>query len=186
MPYFICSQPASPKLDTLPTYKITDYPLEQRDYKPFAQAKVCVTPQDFLVQMWAFEMVPQPESLLRAVFTRPASHNLLVLTAGATGTCTCLARSPEGDKPLDAIVHSLDGEDLQGIYWGATITLRRAVVEQLLGEGCTQAGGTLLGNFYKLSDSPLKPHKGSLYPADFAAGREYALSSLGEFRIVSY
>ena len=186
MPYYICTQPASPKLDTLPTYKIIDYPLEKRDYKPFAQAKLCVTPQEFLVQMWAFEMVPQPESRLRAVFTAPQSQNLLVLTAAAGGACTCLVRGPGGDKPLDAIVHSLDGEDLQGIYWGVTVTVRRAAVEEALGKGCTQVGFTLRGNFYKLSDSPVKPHKGSLYPADFAGGREYALPSLGEFKIVAY
>ena len=186
MPYYICAQPSSPRLETIPTYKITDYPLEKRDYKPFAQAKVCLTPQELLIQMWAFEMVPMPESRLRAVFTTPRSANLLVVTAEAGGHCSCGARGPGGDKPMDSIVHSLDGEDLQGIYWGVTAALRRAAVEEILGPGCTETGKTLLGNFYKLSDSPKKPHKGSLYPADFAGGREYALSSLGEFRIVAY
>lgn len=186
MSYLICSQPISPKLDTLPTYKIIHYPLEPRDYKPFAQAKLCIIPQELLVQMWAFEMVPQPESLIRAVFTAPNSQNLLVLTAQAEGGCSCLVRSPNGDKPLDAIIHALNGEDLQGVYWGATITLRRATIEEFLGQGATHVGSTLRGNFYKLSNSPQKPHRGSLYPADFAGGREYALPSLGEFKIVAY
>lgn len=186
MPYLICSQLTTPKLDTLPTYKITHYPLESRDYKPFAQAKICIIPQEMLIQMWAFEMIPQPESCLQAVFTIPSSQNLLVLTAQAGGKCTCVIRGPDGDKPLDAIVHAFNGEDLQGIYWGITIHLRRAFVEKALGHGCTEVGSILRGNFYKLSNSIKKPHKGSLYPADFAGGREYALPSLGEFKIVAY
>ena len=186
MSYYICIQPATPQLETIPTYKITDYPLEKRDYKPFAQAKICLTPQELLIQMWAFEMVPMPESRLQAVFTTPESTNLLVVTAEAGGRCSCVARGPGGDKPLDAIFHSLDGEDLQGIYWGATAAIRRTAVENVLGQGCTETGKALLGNFYKLSSNPQKPHQGSLYPADFAGGREYALPSLGEFRIVRY
>ena len=186
MPYFICSQPTTPKLDALPTYKITDYPLEPRDYKPFAQAKICMTPQDLLIQMWAFEMVPRPESRLRAVVTTKNSEYLLVLTAKPDGSCDCMMRGPLGDKPLDCVVHPYMGEDLQGIYWGVTVTLRRSTVEQYLGPDTTSVGSVLRCNFYKLSSNAQKPHKGSMYPADFAGKKEYALPSLAEFTVVNY
>ena len=182
----ICTQPAAPNLDALPTYKITDYPLEKRDYRPFAQAKVCVTPTQFFLQMWAFEAAPRPLSRLEGVFTTRESQKLLVGWAQADGSCGFLARTLEGDRPLDCLAHTLDGEDLQGVYWGVTLTLSRDLLERELGPGCLEEGGELLGNFYKLSNDPGKPHRGSMVPADFAGGREYALGSLATFRVVRY
>ncbi|MEG0540733.1 MAG: hypothetical protein RR528_00235 [Angelakisella sp.] len=186
MTYNICTQPSTPRLDALPTYKIIDYPLETRDYKPFAQTRLCVTPAELMVQMWAFEMVPSKESTLEAVFTTASSQKLLFARCAAEGKVSCFVRTPQGDRPLTAISHSLSGEDLQGIYWGITITLPRTLLEELFGKGAVDVGSTLLGNIYKLSDNKEKPHKGSLAPADFAGGREYALGSMAEFKIVNY
>ena len=186
MSCLICSQPATPRMDALPTYKIIDYPLEPRDYKPFAQTRLCMTPTQLVVELWAFEMVPKPESRMVAVFTTSSSQTLLFVEAFAHGAVRCFARSPQGDRPLDILSHSLDGEDLQGIYWGISARLSRTLLEELFGKGCCDVGHTLLGNVYKLSDNAEKPHKGSLFPADFAGGREFALCSLGEFQFVSY
>lgn len=182
----ICSQPATPKMDTLPTYKIIDYPLEQRDYKPFAQAKLCMTPAGLVLAIWAFEMVPKPESRLQAVFTTRDNELLLFAESWSGGKVDCFVRTPQGDRPVTVISHSLCGEDLQGIYWGATITLPRSLLEDCFGKGAAEVGSCLMGNLYKLSDNKEKPHKGSLFPADFANGREYAMSSMGELKIVSY
>lgn len=186
MDYPISIQPMTPKLDAIPVYKITCYPLEQRDYKPFAQVRLCMTPQDFWVQMWAFEARPRPESTLKAVFTLPSCQTLLEITADAQKNWACAAVSPSGRRPVSALAHSLDGEDLQGVFWGMSILLKRSDVEEALGKGCTEAGQVLLGNVYKLSDSPEKPHRGSLFPAAFGTGREYALESMARFPIVSY
>ena len=81
---------------------------------------------------------------------------------------------------------TLDGEDLQGIYWGMSIRVPLRQAQQVLGAENLRPGGHLLGNFYKLSDNRDKPHKGSLYPADFAGERPYALPSLGQFQVVNY
>lgn len=186
MTFAICTQPPTPRMDALPTYKIIDYPLEPRDYKPFAQARLCMTPMELVLELWAFEMAPQPESRMEAVFTTSAAHALVFVTCRAGGAVQCFVRTPQGDRPLDILSHSLDGEDLQGIYWGVSVRIPRTLLEQTLGKGCCQTGQTLQGNIYKRSDSPTKPHHGSLYPADFANGREYALSSLGAFQIVNY
>lgn len=186
MIYTICVQPATPRMDALPIYKIIDYPLEQRDYKPFAQVRLCVTPTHLVLELWAFEMHPRPESRLRAVFTTRESQELLFVECWATGRTDCWVRTPAGDRSVTVTSHSLGGEDLQGVYWGAGVHLPRTLLEGQFGRSCVQVGGILLGNVYKLSDSPEKPHKGSLFPADFAGGREYALPSMGEFQIVNY
>ena len=185
MAYLICTQPVNPRMDALPAYKIIHYPLEKRDYKPFAQVKLCLTPQELIVEMWAFEMLPRPESNLRGLLTADGSRRLW-LRAWPDGRWECTADGPAGEEKLDAIAHTLDGEDLQGIYWGMSIRVPCSQARQVLGPENLRPGGSLLGNFYKLSDNKDKPHKGSLYPADFAGGREYALSSLARFQVVNY
>lgn len=186
MSYTICTQPQTPRMDTLPVYKITSYPLEPRDYKPFAQARLYLTPSELLLELWAFEMLPQPESRLRAVFCTAACDTLLVVECHAGGRVDCRAESPAGARDLSVTSHTLAGEDLQGIYWGAAVSIPRTLLEQLFGKGCVDVGRSLLGNVYKLSDSAKKPHKGSLHPADFAGNREYTLGSLAQFQIVNY
>ena len=186
MKYTICTQPATPNIDSLPVYKIIDYPLETKDYKPFAQARLCMTPTELMLELWAFEAHPRPQSMLRAVFTTRAGNRMLVLDCYSGGSVGCVARTPSGETKLSITSHSMAGEDLQGEYWGATVHLPRSLVEQQLGKGCCSAGSVLLGNIYKLSDSSDKPHKGSLFTADFAGGREYSLHSLAEFAIVKY
>lgn len=186
MTYTICTQPSTPRMDALPTYKIIDYPLETRDYKPFAQARLCMTPTALVVELWAFEMVPRRESMLTAVFTTAASQKLLFAQCTPRDGLRCFVRTPQGDRPLTIISHSLNGEDLQGVYWGISILFPRTLLEELFGKGAADPGATLLGNLYKLSDNKEKPHKGSLAPADFAAGREYGLGSMAEFKIVNY
>lgn len=186
MKYTICTQPATPNIDSLPVYKIIDYPLEPRDYKPFAQARLCMTPTELMLELWAFEAHPMPESMLRAVFTTRTSDCMVTIDCCSGGSVGCVARTPSGETKLSITSHSMAGEDLQGEYWGATVHLPRSLLEQQLGRGSCHAGSILLGNIYKLSDNPDKPHKGSLFAADFATGREYALHSLAEFEVVSY
>ena len=183
MEAIICTQPDSPTFDSLPTYKITCYPLEKRDYKPFAQAQVCLTPVSLVLRLWAFEAHPRPSSRVEAAFTARHSPGLLSVAAWADGRWSCLLRTPGGDRPLDAIAHAMAGEDLQGVYWGAQVDIPRRLAEEALGTGELAPGSVLLGNFYKRSRDPQKPHDGSCWPADFAGGKEYALSSLVPFRV---
>ncbi len=186
MTYTISVQPLSPRMDTLPTYKIIDYPLEKRDYKPFAQAKLCVTPTEFIIQMWSFEAFPKEESMLKAVFTTHGMEKLLVAETLANGNSSFYIRDTHGDKNISVIASSLNGEDLQGDFWGVEVRFPREVIEENFGVGSLDIGASILGNFYKLSENVDKPHKGSLHPADFISGKEYSLGSMAEFAIVNY
>lgn len=184
----ICTQPESPRFDAIPTYKITCYPLEKRDYKPFAQAQVCVTPRELAIRLWAFEALPRPSSMVEAVFTPREGAALLRVRAWAQGRWECRLFTPGGPregKPLDAIAHTMAGDDFQGEYWGISVGIPRQAAEEALGLALAP-GARLLGNFYKRSRDPEKPHDGSCWPADFAGGREYGLGSLAGFTVVIY
>lgn len=181
----ICTLPGPPKFDAIPTYKITSYPLEKRDYKPFAQAQVCVTPQVLAVRLWAFEAHPKPLSRLEGVFAAPDCALALWITAWADGRWSCVRKSPEGTETLEAEVRPMAGDDFQGEYWGIAATLPRPQAEEALGLSL-EPGAVALGNFYKRSRDPEKPHDGSCWPADFAGGREYEPSSLRSFTVVRY
>jgi len=185
MEAIICTQPESPRFDAIPTYKITRYPLEKRAYKPFAQAQVCVTPRNLAVRLWSFEALPRPASMVEALFTPRESQTLLRVRAWANGRWDCLLQTPEGERPLDAIAHTMAGDDFQGEYWGISAAIPRRGIEEAFALPL-EPGAVLLGNFYKRSRDPEKPHDGSCWPADFAGGREYGLGSLRAFTVVKY
>ncbi len=185
MDAIICTQPEAPRFDAIPTYKITSYPLEKRDYKPFAQAQICVTPTRLVLRLWAFEAHPKPLSMVEGVFTARRSQAVLRVAAWAEGRWNATLRTPGGERPLDAIAHTMAGDDFQGEYWGASVSMGRQVLEEAL-ETPLVPGAVLLGNFYKRSRDQQKPHHGSCWPADFAGGREYSLSSLVPFTVVRY
>ena len=82
----ICTQGEAPRFDVLPTYKITCYPLEKRDYKPFAQGQLCLTPGQLCIRLWAFEARPRPQSMLECVLTTRQSQGMFRLAAWAEAT----------------------------------------------------------------------------------------------------
>ncbi len=174
------------ELDGAPVALIGDYPLERRDYKPFAQCNLCLTATHFLLRMWAFEVSPQPGSELRAV---------LYLFEDKPGTALTVAVHPEREPafglyraggearplppPPGLQPHPHSGEDLQGVYWGSLLALPLG----WLGSLGRPAAASFRGNFYKLCDGDCMPHKGSCFPADFAGGREYEPESMGTIAI---
>ena len=174
MSFWLSITGEKPNLESLPVADIVDYPLEPAEYKPFAQARLCLTPQSLVVELWAFEVRPQPQSSLRAVFLSQGRRLTFQVWSGGRWEA-----SLEG-RPA---VHPLSGENLQGVYWGARASFPRRWLEA---EGPLEAGSVVRGNLYKLSDSPQKPHQGSLFPADFAGGQPEGDASLGEFVVVPY
>lgn len=168
--------------------KIIDYPLEKAEYKPFAQARLCVLPEGLAVQLWAFEAIPADQSSLRAVLSGPngAVASAQLWSSGKLEVLSGPDAAHLSPVPTLCTLSPLWGEDLQGRYWGGTLIFDRAVLEGLWGVGCLEPGGRLWGNLYKLSTDPQKPHMGSLFPADFAGGEPFGSGSFGEFELVSY
>ena len=187
MPFKVSAVSGAPNLESLPVAKIIDYPLEQADYKPFAQARLCVTADALMVQLWAFEVNPSPKSSLKAVFYHPGDiTRWFSVQLWSSGELEGLCADKESTRSFTPALQPLWGEDLQGVYWGGSFTWPRGDLTELWGEDFFTPGHLIPGNLYKLSDDGVKPHSGSLFPADFAGGQPFAAASMGEFEIVSY
>lgn len=191
----------APVYDSLPVAKIVTYPLEERDYRPYAQTILCVSENALHLRMWAFELNPSPGSRLECV---------LYLFAGLPDTALSVVAAPEPVAGSDRVgccllkdgrdlpvssgmalklrelkIHPHNGEDLQGVYWGAAIDIPLNLLEEWGGKTLLNAGDRFPGNFYKICRDALNPHLGCFYKADFR-GNPYLLPSMGEFEVVCY
>lgn len=186
--YKVSTVSGQPVFDSLPVAKITDYPLEKRDYKPFAQCILCIGEDSLHLRMWAFEVSPMPSSALCCVVYCFEDSRALEIkfTHGENHDITTDINIINGGTAQPVSIESIqqhphNGEDLQGVYWGQTVSLPLAAI----GDIKLQAGKTCPGNFYKTCDVEPFIHKGSFSPADFE-GDPYSLSSMGIFEAVSY
>ncbi len=151
MGFPICKVKGHPQFDTLPVMKIIHYPLEPRDYKPFAQGLLAVNEERLYIRLWAFETPPEPESRLLCLLRQDGEQlRVEVSPDGAT-----VQKNGEEIAPLTA--HPFTGDDLQGRYWGCLLELPRTVLGQLV------PGEHVQGNLYKCS-SGQRPHIGSFFP----------------------
>ena len=191
----------APVYDSLPVAKIVTYPLEKRDYKPFAQNILCASDDYLHLQIWAFEVNPSPGSRLECV---------LYLFAGKPDTALAVVAVPKGEAAPDIIgcclikdggelpvapeiteklqgirVHPHNGEDLQGVYWGYSIDIPISLLEEWGGKTLLNPGDTFPGNFYKICIDEPNVHMGCFYKADFN-GNPYLPESCGRFEVVRY
>jgi hypothetical protein len=194
--------PGQPQFDSAPVAKITDYPLEERDYRPFAQCVLCLAGNRLYLRMWAFEVSPSAGSELRCVFyPYPDAPNRGIEIAFRHGPDEHVAvslfpvenggRCEISDGALlkklsaDFTCHPHNGEDLQGVYWGLTVSVARDMLERLGGKTALQPGGSFPGNFYKLCEKGEHAHYGSHFPAKFP-GAAFTRDSMGVFEVVAY
>ena len=191
MPFKVFRVSAPSQIDSIPVAVIKDYPLEARDYKPYAQCNICTDGTSLFLRMWAFEVSPPEGSEVRAVLYLFSGNPQLALSVSVypEGRCSFsllengtprAVNPPQGFAPSP---HS--GEDLQGIYWGSLAALPLDWLEGLGGKLSLGAGESFRGNFYKLSSDPARTHKGSFFPADFL-GDPYSAGSMGEFLVAAY
>jgi hypothetical protein len=195
--------PGEANFDSAPVAKITDYPLEERDYRPFAQCVLCLAGGRLHLRMWAFEVSPPAGSELRCVFypypaapergleiafTHSARDDVGVsfypVENGARREITpVLLKSISADFQIRA--HT--GEDLQGVYWGATASVALKFLEKLGGKAALTLapGDSFPGNFYKLLPTGKYAHMGSCFPAKFPDA-PFSRDSMGTFSVVAY
>lgn len=193
----------SPSYDSLPVAKVVTYPLEKRDYRPFAQNILCVSDTCLHLRMWAFEVNPPAMSRLEAVLYifEDAPDTALAIVAIPAGQSSdggdvigcCLLKngaevpvSAEIEKKLQSIVlHPHNGEDLQGVYWGYTIDIPLTLLEEWGGRTRLRSGSRFPGNFYKICAEQPYIHYGCFAKADFE-GNPYLSASMGDFEVVTY
>ena len=147
-----------PVYDALPVLKITHYPFETADYKPFAQGLLCMTERQLVGRLWAFEARPEGSSGLALALEGPTGRRFS-LSLGIDGSYTATL---DGQPcPLPALRPSA-GEDLQGEYWGVDIALSENLTAGL-GIVPPYQGLRLRGNIYKFCPG-VRPHFGSYAP----------------------
>ncbi|MDD2955551.1 MAG: hypothetical protein PHD67_04460 [Oscillospiraceae bacterium] len=173
--------------------KIVNYPLEKRDYKPLAQARLCVNETDFCLRMWAFETAPSPQSRLicNLNFFPERSSRWISLRCGSDGRGQWLVCGPDKISPLAEYfvlpqLKAYVGEDLEGIYWGAVVALPLTALDSVYGAHELPLEHRLTGNLYKVDDAAGTRHYGCFYPVDFTRPDPYDAHSFGEFEIVAY
>ncbi len=176
---------------SLGIFKMLEYPFEERDFKPFALARLCILDDKFLVaRMWSFEVDPKAE-VLKACdeifndstlsFAVAKGDKELLFTVNNKGV---LYIQNENKNPVcenEVHTHFFTGEDLQGIYWGAEIKIPLEFLKENI--QFELSDGEFKGNFFKTSFSE-KPHFGGFFPikkADF-----FCENSLGTFEITQY
>lgn len=193
MAFRICMVKDRRGLDALPVAKVLHYPMERRDYRPFAQNILCISEGSLVLRMWAFEVSPLPGSELRAVLypfsgaRNPALHMRAVVTEAVPGTPRFEAFLLYGDgrrESVGADFRSHGGEDLQGVYWGVDAVLSFDSLERAGGKLLCGPGSMFPGNFYKTCEAQGSRHYGSFAPADW--NKPYGLESMGAFEIVGY
>lgn len=174
--------------EAIPVFKIIDYPMEERDYKPYAQARAVMGKSYFHIQLLAFEVNPLKESALEVVMNFfPGEYNKSMYVAiNGDKTLRYGACNDDGSvKPFsfDIRAHFYEGEDLQGIYWGADLRISRMSIEEFYGEDVI--GSDFLGNIYKTCTKKPNEHYGSLFPTNFERGY-LSKDNFGNFTVISY
>lgn len=181
--------------DSLAVAKITNYPFEERDYKPFTQARVCLTPTRFIVRMWAFEATPVaditvavPEMMREdsfICFQIGSAEKYLSVSANANGVLYPEIVCGDEKKLLDASIFETSdftGEDLQGEYWGMQFSCTIDKLNELLGFDILT--NELKGNIYKACFNPRSEHIGALF--ELKSKSVYDPDSFGDFVITNY
>ncbi|MDD3193225.1 MAG: hypothetical protein PHE47_05150 [Oscillospiraceae bacterium] len=193
MDFKISMVKGQPVWDALPVGKIIYYPLEKRDYRPFAQVRMCVNETDFFLRLWAFETRPSPESVLmaRLAFAPDQKEPYLQIRVDSFGGMDCTVQDGEKKTPLALYgvlpqLHSYRGEDLEGEYWGVVVTLPRSAVQKIYGTDPIAPGYAMRGNLYKEDTAPKSSHRGSLFPIDLEQEDPFGPASFQPFVFVNY
>ncbi|MBP0990895.1 MAG: hypothetical protein J5874_06965 [Oscillospiraceae bacterium] len=155
-----------PEWDIMSVAKLKNFPLEKADYKPFVQVRCCAVENGeheecgLGIKFTVFEVIKRRESRVSAYFCgkNDETKNIAV-TVGATGEIA----AENGYGKIDVGYKFFEGEDLQGIYWGAEVFINRKYIsfwDDII-------SGEVRGNYYKTSRKGEKDNFGSFYPCDF-------------------
>lgn len=182
-----------PLWNSLPAAKIINYPLEKADYKPYAQARVCISNDDLHLQLLAFEVEPEEKSIVGAALAfypeEDGGRRYFWFSTNRSGALVCKfideINGTEQDISKNVAVRIYAGEDEQGVYWCSCFTMPLAAAEQLCGTHYLAPGHKMKGNFYKLCDGE-RPHYGSFYPTDFIAVNPLGSAFFGDFELAEY
>lgn len=166
---------------SLPCAKIVNYPLEKEDYKPYAQARICISDSTLFLQMISFEVNPESESRVMADLSFDGGKNILTISSNREGEVLCLANDKEISKTVAVRVYT--GEDEQGIYWAVNFSISLSGLKKYIDVPEIKEGKTMAGNFYKISNGKRK-HFGCWMDTVFSEDGSIKNHSLSELEFV--
>lgn len=185
-----------PDWASLPVAKITNYPEEDWDYRPFAQAQLALSDAFLYLRFLSFEVQPDPKSTICAAFLLSREPKTVLalrcypdITRADVALVRCAANGSWQPVPgvLSPEFCPVASEDLQGIYWGAQAKLALSELRAICGEDIPfRPGSKVLGNLFKLCQDPngSRAHFGTLF---FGAAYDILdTAGYGEIKIVSY
>lgn len=172
------------EFESLPVAKITSYPLEKRDYKPYAQVTFGMNSWQMAFNMLSFEVNPKAESKIGAVIYPFENDEFLRLEIWGTPESTDVLLTGKAGEitKINHNFHIIKGEDLQGVYWGYDIIVS---VDELneFGKLKNSPGNRMKGNFYKIQTT--KPeHYGSFFDVDWE--NPFIYNNMIDLSLVSY
>lgn len=182
-----------PKWNSLPVAKIINYPLEKGDYKPYAQARLCISEECIYIQLLAFEVESEEASTV-AVALAPFPENdgqkrYFLLSTNRSGIHSCKFIDEQAETEKDLTKHIsiriYMGEDEQGVYWCSGFTVPRSLLEELFEKAELVPGHIMKGNFYKFCNGK-RPHRGSFFPCNFSGENPFKSDCFGAFELVLY
>lgn len=174
--------------ETVYAAKLICFPFEKRDYKPFAQGRLCLCPEGLQVQMISFEVRPlAAESLLESsclvlALGRGKEAPALRIAADSTGRAMAWLGENAAEPPE---IVPFTGEDLQGIYWGVKYCLGPEVLETVFARPL-EVGDRIGGNLLTVCRGGDKPFFGSLYPTIPQGNWLEEAPALGEMELVGF
>lgn len=182
-----------PLWNSLPAAKIINYPLEKADYKPYAQARLCISNDFLCIQMLAFEVEPEEKSIVGAALAfypeEDGAKRYFWFSANRSGVLVCKfideENGTEQDISKNVAVRIYSGEDEQGVYWCSCFSMPLETAEKLYKLHYLSPGHKMRGNFFKLCDGE-RPHFGSFYPTDFTAVNPLGSRFFGELELAEY
>ena len=167
--------------ERLPVMKIIEYPIEQREYKPFAQSQICYKINSgIVVKMWAFEVDPLSktkvnndekifnDSILSLVISNEDKNRRprksIIISINKLGAYFFQYSEDNIYKKIndDLKVETFGGEDLQGIYWGVYFLVTNEILDKYLGVKQVEGDNKLYINFIKSCNESNHRHCGGV------------------------
>ncbi len=147
-------------LDTLPTGLITHYKDCKNFYKPYTQFKMAMSKKEFLCSLITFETTPDSKSCMEIDITEPFNLNIKTFASKEVSVSYM-----NNDITANCKIQHLQGDDLQGIYWGVIIS-----APEIDFENDKLELYLFKGNVRKYLSEGEKKHLGSFFTLDEKSG----------------
>lgn len=149
LPISLLDSPGALAWDSLPLIKLTCFPFACGHTLPFSQARLAALEgRELRIRMWSFEVGAPMESRLGMLLCRDGRALSFVLSPGRP--CEAMIKE-KGEWTLGPALPllALAGEDLQGEFWGAEVSLPVSLLSRVFPGFALSSAQALEGCLWK-------------------------------------